>query len=79
MLVFENKILREILGPKGDEQIGKWRKLHNLEIHNLYGNADIIRMLKSHRFRWAGHVARMGDGRRAEGKPEGRVHVVAEN
>ena len=71
MRVFENKILRKIFGPKRDEQTGEWRKLHN-----HYGNADIIRTLKSRRLRWAGHVARMEDGRRAQkllvGKPEGK-------
>jgi hypothetical protein len=38
-----------------------WRKLHNEELHNLYSSPDIIRMIKSRRMRWAGHVARMGD------------------
>ena len=63
--VFENKILRKISVPKRDKQADEWKKMHNVELHNLYGNAEIIRKLKSHRLRWSGHVQRMGDGRRA--------------
>ena len=78
--VFKNKTLRKIFGPKGEEQIDGWRKLHNVELHNLYENADIIRTLKSRRFRWAVYVARMGDGRRAHKllleNRKGSVHVV---
>jgi hypothetical protein len=60
--VFENRVLRRIFGPKRDEVTGERRKLHNREIHNL--NApDIIRQIKSKRMRWAGHVARVGEGR----------------
>jgi hypothetical protein len=58
--VFENRVLRRIFGPKRDEVTGDWRKLHNEELHNLYSSPDIIRMIKSRRMRWAGHVARMG-------------------
>ena len=58
--MFENKILRKIFGPKRDEQKDEWRKLHIVELHNLYGNADIIKTLTSRILRWAGHVARMG-------------------
>ena len=58
-----------------NKQTGEWRRLRNIELRNLCGNADIIKPLKSYRLRWAGHVARMGDGRRARkillGKPEG--------
>jgi hypothetical protein len=61
--VFENKVLRGIFGQKGNEVIGGWRKLHNEELHNLYCSASIIRMIKSRRMRWAGHVARMGEER----------------
>jgi hypothetical protein len=61
--VFENRALRRIFGPKGDEVTGKWRKLHIGELHNLYSSPDIIRQIKSRRMRWAGHVARMGEGR----------------
>jgi hypothetical protein len=58
--VFENRLLRKIFGPKRDEVIGRLRKLHNEELHNLYSSPDIIRMIKSRRMRWAGHVVRMG-------------------
>jgi hypothetical protein len=52
--------MRKIFGPKRDEVIGGWRKLHNEEFHNLYSSPCIIRMIISRRLRWAGHVARMG-------------------
>jgi hypothetical protein len=59
-----------------DEVTGEWRKLHNRELHNLYSSPDIIRQIKSRRMRWAGHVARMGEGRNVYrvlvGKPEGK-------
>jgi hypothetical protein len=74
--VFENRVLRRIFGPKRDEVTGEWRKLHNGELHNLYSPPDIIRQIKSRRMRWAGHVARMGEGRNVYrvlvGKPEGK-------
>jgi hypothetical protein len=60
--VFENRVLRRIFGPKRDEVMGQWRKLHNGELHNLYSSPDIIRHIKSRRMRWAGHVERMGEG-----------------
>jgi hypothetical protein len=60
--VFENRVLRRIFGHKRDEVTGEWRKLHNGELHNLYSSPDIIRQIKSRRMRWAGHVARMGEG-----------------
>ena len=62
--VFENRILRRILGPKRDEN-GEWRRLHNEELHSLYLSSNIVRMIKSRRLRWAGHVARMEEGRSA--------------
>jgi hypothetical protein len=68
--MFENTVLRRIFGPKGDEVTGGWRKLHNVELHNLYSPPSIIRMIKSRRMRLAGHVARMGEKRIAEGKKE---------
>ena len=62
--VFENRILRRIFGPKRDEN-GEWRKLHNEELHSLYRSPNILRVIKSRRLRWAGHVARMEEGRSA--------------
>jgi hypothetical protein len=74
--VFENKVLRRILRPKGDEVIGSWRKLHSEELHNLYSPPSIITMIKSRMMRLTGHVARTGAGRNAYrglvGKPEGK-------
>jgi hypothetical protein len=73
--VFENRVLRKIFGPKREED-GSWRKLHNDELHSLYSSANIVRVIKSRRMRWAGHVARMGEGRGAYrvlvGRPEGK-------
>jgi hypothetical protein len=57
--VFENRVLRRIFGLKGDEVTGGWRELHNEELRDLYTSPSIIRMGKSRRIRWAGHVARM--------------------
>jgi hypothetical protein len=75
--VFENRVLRRIFGPKRDEIIGGWRKLHNEELHNLYSSQSIIRMIKSRTMGWAGHVARMGAERNAYstlvGKSEGKI------
>jgi hypothetical protein len=62
--VFENRVLRRIFGPKRDEVMGEWRKLHSGELHNLYSSSDIIRQVKSRRMRWAGYVARMGEERK---------------
>jgi hypothetical protein len=74
--VFGNKALRRIFGPKRDEVTGGWRKLHNGELHDLYSSPSIIRIMKSRRMRWAGHVARIGEKRNAYrllvGKPEGK-------
>jgi hypothetical protein len=60
--VSENRVLRRIFGPKREED-GSWRKLHNDELHSLYSSSNIIRVIKSRRMRWVGHVARMGDRR----------------
>jgi hypothetical protein len=72
--VFENRVLRRIFGPKKDGVMGGWRKLHNEDLHNLYSLASIIRILKTRRMRWVGHVARMGEKRNVYrllvGKPE---------
>jgi hypothetical protein len=57
--LFENRVLRRIFGPKRDEMTGEWRKLHNEELRDLYSSPSIIRIIKSLRMRWAGHVARM--------------------
>jgi hypothetical protein len=73
--VSENRVLR-IFGPKRDGVIGGWRKLHNEELHNFYSSPSIIRIIKSRRMRWAGHVARMGKKRNVcrllVGNPEGK-------
>jgi hypothetical protein len=74
--VSENKALRRIFGPKRDRVTRGWRKLHNKELHNLYSSPNIIRIIKSRRMRWVGHVARMGEKRNTYrllvGKPEGK-------
>jgi hypothetical protein len=74
--VFENRVLRRIFGPKRDEVIGGWRKLHNEDLHGLYSSPSIIRVIKAKRIRWVGLVARMGQVRGAYnilgGRPEGR-------
>jgi hypothetical protein len=55
--VFENRVLRRIFGPKRDEVTGEWRKLNNEELRDLYSSPSIIRIIKSRRMRWVGHVA----------------------
>jgi hypothetical protein len=74
--VFENGVLRRIFGSKRYEVTGGWRKLHNAELHNLYSSPSIIRIIKSRRMIWYGHVARMGEKMNAYsilvGKPEGK-------
>jgi hypothetical protein len=61
--VFENRVLRRIFGPNRDEETGEWRKLNNEELNNLYSSPYIVRVIKSRRMRWAGHVACIGDRR----------------
>jgi hypothetical protein len=74
--VFENSVLRRVFGPKRDKVTGKWRKLHNEELNDLYSLPNIVRVVKSRRMRWAGHVAHMGEDRGVHrvlvGKPEGK-------
>jgi hypothetical protein len=71
----EFRVLRRVFGPKTDEVTGEWRKLHN-ELNDLYSLPNIVRVVKSRRMRWTGHVARMGEGRGVHrvlvGKPEGK-------
>jgi hypothetical protein len=59
-MVFENRVLRIIFGFKRDNVTGEWRKLHNEELNYLYCSPNIVRVIKSRRMRWVGHVARMG-------------------
>ena len=61
--VLENRVLRRIFGPKRDEVTGEWRRLYNEELNDLYSSPNIVRVIKSRRMRWAGHVARMGEER----------------
>jgi hypothetical protein len=76
-VAFENRVLR-IFETKREEN-GSWRKLHNDELHSLYSSTNIIRVIKSRRMRWAGHVARMGERRGVYrvliGRPEGKRPV----
>ena len=69
--MFENRVLRRVFEPKGE-----WRKLHKEELWDLYSLPNIVRVVKSRRMRWAGHVVRMGEGRGVHkflvGKPEGK-------
>jgi hypothetical protein len=60
--VFENRVLRKIFGTKREEGVS-WRKLHDDELHRLYSSPNIVRVIKSRRMRWAGHVAYMREGR----------------
>jgi hypothetical protein len=73
--VFENRVLKKIFGPKREED-GSWRQLHNDELHSLYSSPNIVRVIKSRRMRWAGHVACMEEGRGVYrvlvGRPEGK-------
>ena len=72
--MFRNMVLRRIFGPRRDEVTGEWRRLHNEELNDLYSSPNSVRVIKSRRMRWAGHVARMveerGVFRVLVGKPE---------
>jgi len=72
--VFENRALRKVFGPKRDKVTGEWRKLYNEELNDLYSLPNIVRVVKSRRMIWTGHVARMGEDRCVHrvlvGKPE---------
>jgi len=74
--VFENMVLRRIFGPRRDEVTGESRRLHNEELNDFYSSPNIVRVIKSRRMRWAGHVERMGEERGVYrvlvGKPEGK-------
>jgi len=74
--VSENRALRKIFEPRRDEVTGEWRRLHNEELNDLYSSPNIVRVIKSRRMSWAGHVACMGEERGVYrvlvGKPEGR-------
>jgi hypothetical protein len=74
--MLENRVLRRIFGPKRDEVTGEWRKLRNEELRDFYSLSSIIKIIKSRRMIWAGHVARMGEKRNAcrflLGKPKGK-------
>jgi hypothetical protein len=74
--LFENMVLRRIFGPRRDEVTGDWRRLHNKELNDLHSSPTIVRVIKSRRMRWAGHVARMAEERGVYrvfvGKPEGK-------
>ena len=74
--VSDNIVSRKILGPRREEVTGDWRRLHNEQLNDLYSSPNIVRVIKSRRMRWAGHVARMGEERDLYrvlvGKPGGR-------
>ena len=71
--MFENRVLRKVFEPKRDDVTGEWRKLHNEEQNDLCSLPNIVRVVKSRRMRWAGHVARMGEDRGVQSKRDFRV------
>jgi hypothetical protein len=77
--VFENRVLRRIFGPKGEEVVGGRKRLHNEDLHNLYASPNIIRLIKSRRMKWVELVACVGEIRNACNilvrKPEGRDNL----
>jgi hypothetical protein len=74
--VFENRVLRRVFGPRRDEVTAEWGRLHNEKLNDLYSLANIVRVVKSRRMRWAGHVMRMEEERGLHrvwvGNPEGK-------
>jgi len=82
LMIFKNRFLRQIFGPKRDGN-EEWRRLHNEELHSSYRSRNIVRMINCRRLRWAGHVARMEEGRRFSktlaGKPLKRPRCSLEN
>ena len=74
--MFVKRVLRRTFGPRGDEVTGEWSKLQNVKLNELYCSPNIVRVIKSRRMRWAGHVALMGERRSVYrvlvGKPEGK-------
>jgi hypothetical protein len=76
MKVFQNRVMSRVFGSKRDDVTEEWKKLHNKELNDLYSLPNIVRVVKSRRMRWAGHGARMGEGRGVQrvsvGKPEGK-------
>jgi hypothetical protein len=78
--IYEDMLPRRIFGPRRDEVTVEWRSLHNEELNDLYSSPNIVRVVKSRRMRWAGHVVRMGEERGVYrvlvGKPEGKRPLV---